>query len=36
MENGAIAQQGDFITLSQQSGEFAKLLQTAQHGATND
>jgi len=36
MENGAIAQQGDFITLSQQAGEFAKLLQTAQHGATND
>jgi ATP-binding cassette subfamily C protein CydD len=36
MENGAIAQQGDFITLSQQAGEFAKLLQTAQYGATND
>ena len=36
MENGCIAQHGDFKALSQQSGEFAKLLQTAQHGATND
>lgn len=35
MENGCIVQQGDFKALSQQSGEFAKLLQTAEQGVTN-
>lgn len=35
MDKGTIVQQGNFITLSQQAGVFATLLQTAQHGATN-
>lgn len=36
MDKGTIVQQGNFITLSQQAGALATLLQTAQHGATND
>jgi ATP-binding cassette subfamily C protein CydD len=35
MENGCIVQHGDFKALSQQPGEFAKLLKTAQQGVTN-